>query len=129
MIRWHEGQLEFEGQPSGVSVSTQGLATVKYPDGEKFAILTSKLIILITRAQETISVPWRAKEIKLWNREEASNFTENDVAEKYQNWVDKLHRSMSGMSFKLFVIKCAKKSPKGVRIWVLSLADGLIRRG
>jgi hypothetical protein len=112
-----------------VSVSTHGTAAVKYPDKERFAILTSKLTIRITRAGETISIPWRTKEIKLWNREEASNFTESDVTGKYQNWVDKLHKSMGGIPFKLFVAKCATKTPKGVRTWILSLADGLIRRG
>jgi hypothetical protein len=128
MIRWHEGQLEFEGQPSDVSVSLRGTATVNYPHGERFAILTSKLTVRISRDGETISLMWRAKETKLWNREEASNFTENDVAMKFQNWIDKFHRSMKGIPFKLFVAKCATKAPKGVSTWILSLTD-LIRRG
>jgi len=121
MITWHDEQLSPTGKPENVSVTLQGISTIKYHDEEGFAVLTTKLTIYFSRDQDTIPLLWRATETKLWNKEEASNFTESDIAAKFQNWIVKFNRSMGNIPFKLFVVKCAVKAPKGISTWILSL--------
>lgn len=113
--------MAFEGQPEDVAVAMVGRATVKFPREEKSAVLTVKLAIQITRGDETISIEWRTKDVKIWPKYEAENIDEFTLLEKYRPWVTKLDKSIGGVPFKSFVTRCAAKAESGVANWVLSL--------
>jgi len=121
MIEWYSKEMAFEGQPDGIVVVMVGRATVKFPREEKSAVLTVKLAIQITRGDETISIEWRTKDVKIWPKYEAENIDEFTLLEKYRPWVIKLDKSIGGVPFKSFVTRCAAKAESGVANWVLSL--------
>jgi hypothetical protein len=121
MIEWYSKEMTFEGQPDGVGVVVVGRATTKFPEEEKSAILTLKLVICVTRDDQTISVEWRTKDVKIWPKHEANNLDEYVLLEKYQPWITKLDKSIVGIPFKNFILKCATKAEPGVSTWLLSL--------
>jgi len=101
--------------PKDLRVSILGSAKKKSGD-----LLHIALDIKFERGNETISVRWKEKDLKVWPRHAVNEMTEQDLADKFDNWIQKLD---VGDSFKSFVIRAASKAKPGVTTWLLSLTN------
>ena len=115
MIEWYSKERVFKGQPDDIEISVVGQATI-LPE----SAITVKLLICIRR-DETVSIEWRTKDVKIWPKYEVENINEYTLQEKYRPWIVKLDKSINNIPFKLFVTKCAAKAKSDVANWVLSL--------
>jgi len=109
-MKWHDEELNLDNKPDDVSVSLIGKADI----GDNKAKID--LIVYISHMQETVSVIWKSKTIRLWKP--LDTVTTEEIADKFGGWVSKFHNGAE--DFLKLVRSCAIKSDPDTMKWLMS---------
>jgi hypothetical protein len=116
MVLWYQKSLEFDDMPENVSAEAVGDARFDYTSGTK--TLIAELYVTLASGDESVKIIFRSKATKL--KMPTDYITEEDLANKYDNWVKKFEKSLR--TFSDLANRCALKSNEGVSIWIMSLS-------
>ncbi len=112
-MKWHDEELNLDAKPNGVSASLVGEADIS---DDKVEI---NLFVYISHIQETVSVVWESKTIRLWKP--LDTITAEEISNKFAGWVSKFHNRVEDF-FKLVrvcAMKCYTSDPSTAK-WLMT---------
>jgi len=109
-MKWHDEELALNGTPSDVLASLIGKADVS---DDKVVV---SLCVYISHMQETASVVWKSKTIRLWKQ--FDTITAEDISDKFAIWVSKFHSRTK--DFLQLIRNCAIKAKPDAMKWFMA---------